>query len=172
MNRTLCCGADLHSNCFDLVSGPCPICQIEWSSDRQPIMEAMDNSLCAYYRKVNELNRRCFSHYFIDVNPVTRIATDTSLPFSESAWLDCTQNNTLIQASVCVILYGFMYMCLFLVWWTPSTVSSLQVCVISLYNSYTVCTRRQVWVYVCVFVSSVMDSIHCFFTCSLCYFTL
>ena len=37
--RTKCCKADLHPQCFDHVSGPCPVCQVEWNRDRQPITE-------------------------------------------------------------------------------------------------------------------------------------
>ena len=80
--RTACCGADLHPNCFDIVTSPCPICKVEWDIGRKPVQGK--EAYCAHARKVNEEHRTVGSHYFLIREPIYERLGDYSLPFSES----------------------------------------------------------------------------------------
>ena len=56
--RTKCCKADLHPQCFDHVSGPCLVCQVEWNRDRQPITENRGGAEYVFLTRTIRLNKK------------------------------------------------------------------------------------------------------------------
>ena len=76
--RTKCYKADLHPQCFDYVSGPCPI----WDRDRQPITENRGGTEYTFLTRairLNEKHRREGTHCFLRHQGLL----DTSKPFRE-----------------------------------------------------------------------------------------
>lgn len=83
--RTKCCKADIHPQCFDYVSGSCPVCQVELDKDCQPIFENRGGSDYVYLTRalrLNEKHRREATHYSLRPDWATGIIDD-SVPFNQ-----------------------------------------------------------------------------------------